>query len=118
MYLVIILILYVLIFFFYFVFCYYFFFFFFFSSRRRHTRYLRDWSSDVCSSDLSADAAQLEAELRLNGAATVTVEGQQVEVLADEVIISERPREGWSVVNEQGETVALEIGRASCRERV
>src|SRR5215203_1781651 len=31
---------------------------FFFSSRRRHTRYWRDWSSDVCSSDLVA------AELR------------------------------------------------------
>src|SRR5438045_8097356 len=29
------------------------FFFFFFSSRRRHTRCLSDWSSDVCSSDLS-----------------------------------------------------------------
>src|SRR5436189_485160 len=29
-----------------------FFFFFFFSSRRRHTRYIGDWSSDVCSSDL------------------------------------------------------------------
>src|SRR6266508_5118897 len=28
--------------------------FFFFSSRRRHTRWPRDWSSDVCSSDLSA----------------------------------------------------------------
>src|SRR5690606_40134368 len=26
---------------------------FFFSSRRRHTRFSRDWSSDVCSSDLS-----------------------------------------------------------------
>src|SRR5437879_13465322 len=26
---------------------------FFFSSRRRHTRYIGDWSSDVCSSDLS-----------------------------------------------------------------
>src|SRR5205809_7398575 len=32
---------------------------FFFSSRRRHTRCSRDWSSDVCSSDL----AELEAEL-------------------------------------------------------
>src|SRR5206468_5664040 len=30
----------------------FFFFFFFFSSRRRHTRSDRDWSSDVCSSDL------------------------------------------------------------------
>src|SRR3712207_689529 len=28
---------------------------FFFSSRRRHTRYWRDWSSDVCSSDLCLD---------------------------------------------------------------
>src|SRR3712207_8901452 len=30
---------------------------FFFSSRRRHTRYWRDWSSDVCSSDLLAEEA-------------------------------------------------------------
>src|SRR5207247_7613084 len=29
--------------------------FFFFSSRRRHTRSTRDWSSDVCSSDLPAE---------------------------------------------------------------
>src|SRR3712207_7703531 len=34
--------------------------FFFFSSRRRHTRYWRDWSSDVCSSDLLGDAPQRE----------------------------------------------------------
>src|SRR5947209_15614830 len=34
---------------------------FFFSSRRRHTRYWRDWSSDVCSSDLDGlrDGAEL-----------------------------------------------------------
>src|SRR3989442_3830828 len=31
-------------------------FFFFFSSRRRHTRCGRDWSSDVCSSDLGASS--------------------------------------------------------------
>src|SRR5690606_9399088 len=31
--------------------------FFFFSSRRRHTRFSRDWSSDVCSSDLCAAAS-------------------------------------------------------------
>src|SRR5438874_239955 len=30
--------------------------FFFFSSRRRHTRSLRDWSSDVCSSDLTSSS--------------------------------------------------------------
>src|SRR5204862_2847087 len=38
------------------------FFFFFFSSRRRHTRSLRDWSSDVCSSDLGqGDASALRS---------------------------------------------------------
>src|SRR5436189_1039932 len=31
---------------------------FFFSSRRRHTRYIGDWSSDVCSSDLGAVDSQ------------------------------------------------------------
>src|SRR3712207_9010261 len=31
---------------------------FFFSSRRRHTRYWRDWSSDVCSSDLEGQTAR------------------------------------------------------------
>src|SRR6266700_6930948 len=36
--------------------------FFFFSSRRRHTRFSRDWSSDVCSSDLRT-AAQFMAQL-------------------------------------------------------
>src|SRR5204863_4869268 len=34
-------------------------FFFFFSSRRRHTRSLRDWSSDVCSSDLPEEIAEV-----------------------------------------------------------
>src|SRR5437762_11256854 len=33
-------------------------FFFFFSSRRRHTRYIGDWSSDVCSSDLRSAHAE------------------------------------------------------------
>src|SRR3712207_4974033 len=33
--------------------------FFFFSSRRRHTRYWRDWSSDVCSSDLKNDTVDV-----------------------------------------------------------
>src|SRR3712207_8539542 len=32
---------------------------FFFSSRRRHTRYWRDWSSDVCSSDLARAGAAM-----------------------------------------------------------
>src|SRR6266480_5121831 len=43
-------------------------FFFFFSSRRRHTRLTCDWSSDVCSSDLSANS-RLFASIGLISAA-------------------------------------------------
>src|SRR5207245_4631324 len=43
---------------------FYFFFFFFFSSRRRHTRCYRDWSSDVCSSDLAVRHAELHRVCR------------------------------------------------------
>src|SRR3712207_7813905 len=40
-----------------------------FSSRRRHTRYWRDWSSDVCSSDLAhAEAAQGRAPVLVEAA--------------------------------------------------
>src|SRR5205809_7927362 len=35
---------------------------FFFSSRRRHTRCSRDWSSDVCSSDLAVPASQRDGQ--------------------------------------------------------
>src|SRR2546430_6261867 len=35
--------------------------FFFFSSRRRHTRFDCDWSSDVCSSDLSGSTVNFSA---------------------------------------------------------
>src|SRR4030043_139389 len=37
--------------------------FFFFSSRRRHTRCSRDWSSDVCSSDLRLDVSDEKAAI-------------------------------------------------------
>src|SRR5215475_15150509 len=39
--------------------------FFFFSSRRRHTSFSRDWSSDVCSSDLSGQQPLAPGDLRL-----------------------------------------------------
>src|SRR3712207_6608957 len=42
-------------------------FFFFFSSRRRHTRYWRDWSSDVCSSDLWARSPSISAGATMGG---------------------------------------------------
>src|SRR2546426_9957803 len=48
-----------------------FFFFFFFSSRRRHTRLQGDWSSDVCSSDLSASQRSSFKRVALRGAAPV-----------------------------------------------
>src|SRR5438093_3135356 len=54
-------------------------FFFFFSSRRRHTRLVSDWSSDVCSSDLSR-----YVDTRPGGRGRVStyldeIEGQEVE---------------------------------------
>src|SRR2546421_2906661 len=93
---------------------------FFISSRRRHTISDRDWSSDVCSSDLEyrksleLDADLLEAPLERRVA---------LEVLA--VLVERRradrlelaPREGR--LEDRGRVDrALEIGRASCRERV
>src|SRR5690606_40831532 len=41
-------------------------FFFFFSSRRRHTRFSRDWSSDVCSSDLLCVEERSNGHLVIN----------------------------------------------------
>src|SRR6266511_4993375 len=43
--------------------------FFFFSSRRRHTSFSRDWSSDVCSSDLDAQAILEDAVRQQQGIA-------------------------------------------------
>src|SRR5690625_742883 len=45
--------------------------FFFFSSRRRHTRWPRDWSSDVCSSDLIIGALAVEDKVRPESRAAV-----------------------------------------------
>src|SRR5436305_14767102 len=72
--------------------------FFFFSSRRRHTRCGRDWSSDVCSSDLRS--------------AAYTSMGGSIPVVADlaargiPTIVS-----GFALAEDD------KIGRASCRER-
>src|SRR6266508_5987499 len=41
---------------------------FFFSSRRRHTRWPRDWSSDVCSSDLAVPLAVSHPRAELDDA--------------------------------------------------
>jgi isoleucyl-tRNA synthetase len=63
----------------------------------------------VAAAIAAADAAALSAALSSEGRAVVTVDGEDVEIGPDEVIVAERPREGWSVVNEQGETVALDL---------
>ncbi len=63
----------------------------------------------VAAAIAAADAAALAATLGESGTATVTLDGEAVEVTAAEVLVSERPKEGWSVVNEQGETVALDL---------
>ena len=55
------------------------------------------------------DAKDLAEQLRAAGRALMEFEGEQLELTADDVIVTERPREGWSVVNEQGETVALDL---------
>src|SRR5690606_40857789 len=48
---------------------------FFFSSRRRHTRFSRDWSSDVCSSDLEFGVAPSGHERGAGGRGVQADEG-------------------------------------------
>lgn len=55
-----------------------------------------------------ADAAALSAALR-DGTASVDVDGEPVALSPDEVIITETPREGWSVASDSGATVALDL---------
>src|SRR5206468_6674302 len=93
------------------------FFFFFFSSRRRHTRSDRDWSSDVCSSDLSFWSGRIVNFISF--CASPSSCGPCLE----------RPRPSWgshascqkSRPNQprtSGLCLLEQIGRASCRERV
>ena len=63
----------------------------------------------VAAAIASADAATLAGALSTDGVATIEIDGSPVQLGPDDVIISERPREGWSVVNDQGETVALDL---------
>ncbi|NGO71242.1 isoleucine--tRNA ligase [Streptomyces boncukensis] len=56
----------------------------------------------------AAEAAELSVALR-QGAATVEVDGAPVALTPEEVIITETPREGWSVASDSGATVALDL---------
>src|SRR5690606_40602634 len=81
---------------------------FFFSSRRRHTRFSRDWSSDVCSSDLVetdiASEFRYRAPVMAPGglALFISQSGETADTLA-----------ALKWAKSQGQ-----IGRAACRERV
>src|SRR5258705_4570394 len=93
-------------------------FFFFFSSRRRDTRCLSDWSSDVCSSDLVAlpqhhcgMARHVEPALTREGRARGARPGRHAARASQEV-------SHFSLENQSADAALLQIGRASCRERV
>src|SRR5690625_7628962 len=81
---------------------------FFFSSRRRHTRWPRDWSSDVCSSDLADDAAGLAEAQRIGNAVVDDLSLTTPTTFSGDPTTREKL---WHVRKGQ-------IGRASCRERV
>ena len=56
-----------------------------------------------------ADPASLVDQVRSTGWAHVRVEGEPVEISAEELLITEQPREGWTVASEAAETVALDL---------
>src|SRR5207302_8016352 len=91
---------------------------FFFSSRRRHTRFSRDWSLDVCSSDLNM-AGDSRQVIRTDGAPAPTGPFNQAIRVGNLVFTSGqagRNRETGQMGDIREQT-DWEIGRASCRER-
>src|SRR5690606_40826888 len=92
--------------------------FFFFSSRRRHTRFSRDWSSDVCSSDLRRVGERARGVRQ--EALRVRREAAQQERRGDDDEGAHRGA-GRSVGRygsaRRGRGEGGEIGRASWRER-
>jgi isoleucyl-tRNA synthetase len=64
-----------------------------------------------------SDAAQLVKELRSKGSVTLTYKSstakdgkeESAEITADDLIITETPREGWTYASAQGESVALDL---------
>src|SRR5690606_41079482 len=94
----------------------------FFSSRRRHTRFSRDWSSDVCSSDLLEDLNRVEEYLeRLDDEVRSAI--KRALIVLQYRLQSIRPiddllRNAIDGLLTSGLEGGFEIGRASCRARV
>src|SRR5687768_17648550 len=88
-------------------------FFFFFSSRRRHTRCSRDWSSDVCSSDLPAPIPMVGIP-----SASVTWAAMRAGTDSSTIANDPAPSSARASASSWRALAAVEIGRASCRERV
>src|SRR5690625_6395598 len=68
---------------------------YFFSSRRRHTRWPRDWSSDVCSSDLRKGTQQYQDQIEQLGTQKARLEDakrelQRINDLADKTVYDKR----------------------------
>src|SRR6266511_2122238 len=80
-------------------------FFFFFSSRRRHTRFSRDWSSDVCSSDL--DGVTRTIKWPANECFAVRIESADRDLV---VLRGVEPRYRWKSFCGAVLTVAAETG--------
>jgi isoleucyl-tRNA synthetase len=62
----------------------------------------------VAAAVAAADPAALVALLRDTGSASVPVDGEQVTLGADDLVISEVPMAGWTVRTQQGVTIALD----------
>src|SRR5690606_39360461 len=84
---------------------------FFFSSRRRHTRFSRDWSSDVCSSDLLALSGSLGRIWLSDATRSKHAERPSCPCSAS----TTQPQ---CLDSAAGQSTGLQIGRASCRARV
>lgn len=56
----------------------------------------------------TADHSELARELKADGRATVTLDGEDITVTSDEVSLTEVPRSGWAVTSQQDVTLALD----------
>src|SRR5207249_8490678 len=94
------------------------------SSRRRHTRSKRDWSSDVCSSDLDEKAVADRKALhfaQIGHDDIVQTEAVALQKISKLVLVMLDPldaRPHLRILQDLFDRLRLQIGRASCRERV